>query len=347
MKILKGKIFLVSILGLLIFNYCTKENTPPVAVITVNPLIGYSNVLYVFDASESYDNEDVKSTLMYRWDWNNDGVWDTEYTIEEKDNQYFSGNGYFTITMEVIDRFGLSDTTSIEIYNKGKNPTSIMTDPRDGIVYKTVKLSDQWWMAENLKFGVLRNSKTPQYDNLIIEKYAYNNDPENIDKYGGLYQWDEAMDYSTEEGSQGICPPGWHIPSNEEWQNISMNAPGAYLDEYFKEGGESLLNLQYSGIYLLNWCPELIRWIPEYKKEFSGADIMGGYWTSTQFEDYQQALWETLWINYSYFIYFSYKGRYQGFHTGKNGDNLFCTQKEIFLFKLNFAAYLKCVKDIN
>ena len=55
-------------------------------------------------------------------------------------------------------------------------------------------------------------------DNLIIEKYCYNNDPANCITYGGQYQWNEMMQYSTEEGIQGICPLGWHIPGVEEWR---------------------------------------------------------------------------------------------------------------------------------
>ncbi|GBD86851.1 fibrobacter succinogenes major domain (Fib_succ_major) [bacterium BMS3Abin03] len=62
-------------------------------------------------------------------------------------------------------------------------------------------------------------------DNGIIEKYCYDDDPANCDTYGGLYQWNETMQYitpdSTTPGVQGICPPGWHIPTLDEFTTLS------------------------------------------------------------------------------------------------------------------------------
>ena len=54
-------------------------------------------------------------------------------------------------------------------------------------------------------------------NNGIIEKYCYDNDPVNCATYGGLYQWDEMMQYTTQQGTQGICPAGWHLPTDAEW----------------------------------------------------------------------------------------------------------------------------------
>jgi len=188
--------------------------------------------------------------LLIRWDWDNDIIWDTDYSSEKKDNHRFSGTGFHTICIKVKDRGGLTHSTSIEVYIRGDNETSTMTDPRDGREYKTVKLLGKWWMAENLKTGKLIQSNFQQYRNGLIEKYAYDENPDNIEKYGGLYFFDEAMNYKDEPGSQGICPPGWYIPSLKEWQDIGMGAPNKYLNEYYGQGGESLLNLKLSGIYL-------------------------------------------------------------------------------------------------
>ncbi len=55
-------------------------------------------------------------------------------------------------------------------------------------------------------------------DNGVIEKYCYKDSGDSCTKYGGLYQWDEAMQYSTITGARGICPAGWHIPSGEDWK---------------------------------------------------------------------------------------------------------------------------------
>ncbi len=88
-------------------------------------------------------------------------------------------------------------------------------------------------MAENLNIGTMINGSSNQTDNGTIEKYCYNNSTSNCDTYGGLYQWDEMMQYTTTAGTKGICPDGWHIPTDAEWMTMeeylgmcSGTAPG-------------------------------------------------------------------------------------------------------------------------
>ena len=89
--------------------------------------------------------------------------------------------------------------------------------------YQTVQIGDQCWMKENLNVGSMISSDTNQTNNGLIEKYCYNDDSNNCFEYGGLYQWNECMDYITIIGAQGICPVGWHIPDEEdEWCIISL-----------------------------------------------------------------------------------------------------------------------------
>lgn len=90
-----------------------------------------------------------------------------------------------------------------------------------GQTYDIVEIGDQCWMAENLNIGTRINGSEDMSDNLVIEKYCYDNIESNCDTYGGLYQWSEMMQYITTEGAQGICPDGWHLPSDEEWTTLS------------------------------------------------------------------------------------------------------------------------------
>jgi uncharacterized protein (TIGR02145 family) len=83
-------------------------------------------------------------------------------------------------------------------------------------------------MKENLDVGTRINGIQDQTDNGIIEKYCYEDNPDSCSKYGGLYLWDEMMQFSTGEKSQGICPPGWHVPSDEEWKVLEGEADSQF-----------------------------------------------------------------------------------------------------------------------
>ena len=87
--------------------------------------------------------------------------------------------------------------------------------------YTLIQIGAQTWMAENLKVGVRIDGVQEQTNNGIIEKYCYDNDANNCNTYGGLYQWNEMMQYVTTQGIQGICPIGWHIPTLMEWCTVT------------------------------------------------------------------------------------------------------------------------------
>lgn len=88
--------------------------------------------------------------------------------------------------------------------------------------YTTELIGSQCWMEENLNIGTMVYGNTNQTDNGTIEKYCYDNNTSNCSLYGGLYQWNEMMQYSTGESIQGICPAGWHLPSDNEVKTLEM-----------------------------------------------------------------------------------------------------------------------------
>ncbi|MBI9036579.1 MAG: carboxypeptidase regulatory-like domain-containing protein [Bacteroidales bacterium] len=98
-----------------------------------------------------------------------------------------------------------------------------LIDTRDQQIYNTVEIGNQCWFAENINIGIKVNANIIQANNSLIEKYCYDNDPANCELYGGLYQWDEMMQFST--NTQGICPDGWHLPTDAEWFEME-----SYLD---------------------------------------------------------------------------------------------------------------------
>ena len=100
---------------------------------------------------------------------------------------------------------------------------STVLDSRDSKEYRIVRISDQIWMAENLNIGTKINSTSNQHNNGQIEKYCYGDNTTNCNEFGGLYAYEEAMNYILQDGSRGICMEGWHIPTDNDWQTLEIN----------------------------------------------------------------------------------------------------------------------------
>lgn len=92
--------------------------------------------------------------------------------------------------------------------------------------YPTVMIGTQCWMAENLDVGTQIPGTTYMSNNSNIEKHCYNDVADSCAIYGGLYEWNEMMNYTTTPGAQGICPTGWHVPSATEWDALSASLGG-------------------------------------------------------------------------------------------------------------------------
>lgn len=106
------------------------------------------------------------------------------------------------------------------IYSQNSCP-NVATVTYEGKTYNTVQVGTQCWLKENLDVGTMIQPWQDASNNGTIEKYCYDNDANNCATYGGLYQWNEAMAYSTTPGTKGICPDGWHIPTKEEYESLA------------------------------------------------------------------------------------------------------------------------------
>ena len=133
-----------------------------------------------------------------------------------------------------------------------------------GKTYQTILVGDQCWLKENLDVGSMIHGGINQANNSILEKYCYLNDPENCEKYGGLYQWDEAMQYVTQQGAQGICPPEWHIPTDDE-----LNVLVGFADSQFDAGDPIWYNPGFQGFDAGKNLKSLFSWLN------NGTDLFG------------------------------------------------------------------------
>ncbi|MFH1296785.1 MAG: FISUMP domain-containing protein, partial [Bacteroidota bacterium] len=159
-----------------------------------------------------------------------------------------AGVGTHRIRYTYTNNFGCVDSASRNIRIVDPVPHNCgdtVTDIRDSKRYPTVLIGTQCWMANNLDRGSTIASSQMQRDNCINEKYCYNDNPANCTAYGGLYQWDEVMRYVSDNGAQGLCPPGWHIPTEGQW-NILFNF---YISNGF--AGNALKSSGYSGFNAL------------------------------------------------------------------------------------------------
>jgi uncharacterized protein (TIGR02145 family) len=96
-----------------------------------------------------------------------------------------------------------------------------LSDSRDGKSYKTIKIGDQTWMAENLN-----------YQTSPSDSWCYGDNPSNCNTYGRLYTWNAAM---------SACPSGWHLPTHAEWRALVDYIGG------LGEAGTKLKTSDYGG----------------------------------------------------------------------------------------------------
>jgi uncharacterized protein (TIGR02145 family) len=146
---------------------------------------------------------------------------------------------------------------------------NMLTDIRDGKTYQTVQIGTQCWMASNLNYGTILVSTQDQRDNCLFEKYCYNDNPANCTTLGALYQWDEMMQYDNTPADQGFCPPGWHIPSENDWNTLFAN----YINNAFAGNP-----LKYSGYFGFN---ALLSGENYFNKSWNYQGFATFFWSST------------------------------------------------------------------
>ncbi|MCD6347660.1 MAG: PKD domain-containing protein, partial [Bacteroidales bacterium] len=173
---------------------CTKENQPPTANFSIDPLSGNDETIFMFDASASSDAEDAPEDLMVIWDWEGDGEFDTQYANRKTADHIFSTPGEYMVTLVVKDIRGFTDTLSKPLSVASSNlPPEIPENPypASGATNLGVKINMKWECSDpdgdfilyNIYFG--KSNPPPVY----ASNQAYLGlDPEKLE-YGTTYYW--------------------------------------------------------------------------------------------------------------------------------------------------------------
>jgi uncharacterized protein (TIGR02145 family) len=186
-------------------------------------------------------------------------------------------------TSNGTDAYNLADIDSITFEVSNDTTTGTVTDI-DGNVYQTIKIGDQWWMAENLKVTHYRNgdaipnvTDNSEWAGLSTGAYcAYNKDNGNISTYGLLYNW-----YSV-DASRNIAPAGWHVPTDIEWQTLVDYLGGSSVaGGKLKETGTSHWNSPNTGATNESGFTALPGGYRNYSGAFHSMFNYASFWAST------------------------------------------------------------------
>lgn len=183
------------------------------------------------------------------------------------------------------------------------NDTTVLSensfkDARDGNIYKTVKIGDQTWMAENLKYLpiVVKPDTIPNTEPCY---YVYDYDgtdvaaakeTDNYRIYGVLYNWSAVMNGAASSntipsGVQGLCPAGWHIPSDAEWvQLLDFLGGEAIAGGPLKEAGTEHWAEPNTGATNKTGFTAIPGGLYNGNGDFCAITFYNGWWSTTAFD---------------------------------------------------------------
>jgi uncharacterized protein (TIGR02145 family) len=191
----------------------------------------------------------------------------------------------------------------------------------DGNEYKTIKIGNQWWMAENLKVAHYRDGSEisrvedkNEWSNLTSGAYCdYANDSNNAVAYGHLYNW-----YAVNHSSK-LAPAGWHIPSNDEWLHLERvlglierredqrTGPVSNEGGMLKEAGFEHWLIPNEGANNLSGFTALPGgYRDDYLGDYMGVGSVGHFWSSSASSSDEAYSQELNWYSGNVPIYLDY-----------------------------------------
>ena len=179
--------------------------------------------------SVQFTDQSTSTTISWSWDFG-----DGETSSSQNPSHTFSTAGNYTVSLIVTDNYGTDTETKIDFIICVGGDIGLVSD-FDENQYTTIKIGNQWWMAENLKsthyadgteIPLVELALSWEFMDSTYKAYCYYNNSESIgDTYGALYTWTAAMNGAASSNAnpgiiQGVCPDGWHLPGDAEWRNL-------------------------------------------------------------------------------------------------------------------------------
>jgi uncharacterized protein (TIGR02145 family) len=293
MKSQNKLLYAITFLFIVITTKVFAQNTNPV-VSNVAFSISGTTVTVTYDV---FDAEENSFTVYMEVSSNGGATWNYNYGTATGDigANVAEGNGK-TITWtyqgdynsDFMIKILADDLYGDQIYYAGQ-------------IYNTVTIGTQTWLKENLNYETANS-------------WCYGNTAENCKTYGRLYTWQAAMNGSTTEGAQGICPEGWHIPTRAEFETLTNFAghPKKLVRQdqpetfFFTPTNETGFSAIYAGNRNYN------------DGGFGGLGVSTNFWSST--EDGSNNAYN-MHLNYSF------------------------TSAFYYTFDKNFGFSVRCIKD--
>ena len=229
MKKLSLIFFAMLISFAIILDACKKNEEEPVAAFTAD------QTTIAAGGTVNFTDQSTNSPTSWLWNFGDD-----EISSSQNPSHTYNTAKKYTVSLKVSNSSG----SNTEI--KTDYITIAFTDPRDGQVYEIVEIGSQTWMAENLRAtrfadgtSIPKVEGITEWQNLSYADKAYcwytNDSATNATTYGALYTWASAMNgensrFANSGGVQGVCPTGWHLPSDSEWKQLEMYLGMSHAD---------------------------------------------------------------------------------------------------------------------
>ncbi len=194
--------------------------------------IASNSVIYYIGDTVQFIDQSTNNPNTWSWEFG-----DGTSSSQQNPTHQYGTKGIFTVKLTVTNENGSDSLIKSNYISITGNKTSTINDV-EGNLYATVRIGTQTWMAENLKTGHYANGTAISLvsggsnwdalpDNSLAYCWYYDDSASYARDYGALYTWAAAMNEANSSsanpsGIQGVCPTGWHLPSDAEWKILEI-----------------------------------------------------------------------------------------------------------------------------